>query len=130
MDKRQLSTAETFTRALWLVDNSLLDARPSIPSDQLKTSLNKRMSALGLGDELSSLRAIDRFLQTPPQLLQVVDELCTRLFELRGGLPMLRQDSLARRLARVIDLDALKCLHPNLKLPSDEKFDWAVGTAA
>jgi adenosine deaminase len=124
----QLSTAETVARALWLTETRLLDVRAwDGDAERRRVTLRMRMLDLGLRDEQTSRRAVERLLvkDQDPRLADVLNQLCSRLFELRWGLPTLRQDAIARRLARVIDTDALVCLHPALALPEEERFDWA-----
>lgn len=118
-----LSSAETLTHSLWLVENRLIDRR----GEGLGTipAIRVRLDALGLPDERAFLRAVDHLEAAEPRLEKVVDGLCERLFVLRRGLPDLRPDPLSRRVARLVDPDALACLHPGLSLARDEEYNWA-----
>lgn len=116
------SHAEALARALWLVEIALVDVR----THQLDpaTALRVRLEALGLPDERVYQRAAQRLVAAPPSLDDNLAWLCNALFEMRHGVPVLCSGSLPRRLARVIDPDALTALHPALRVPTEETFDW------
>lgn len=122
MPVQLLSNAEAAARAFWLVDNSLVDIRAKDLHEG--PALKLRLESLGLIDERVFERAVDRFQSAQPNLFDTVTWLCTRLFHLREGIPELSSSLTCRRLARIVDPDCLAALHPELRLPEDERFDW------
>lgn len=125
MNPSTLSDTEVLARALWLVDNSLVDMRIGVLQERPEAQLKLRLEALGFRDEYAAERAVKRFYDLKPTLLDNLDCLCQRAFALRQGLPILHTDLLCRRLVRIIDPDILVCFHQRISLPSDDRFDWS-----
>ncbi|MBI4515091.1 MAG: hypothetical protein HY699_04655 [Deltaproteobacteria bacterium] len=133
MDDPAISISQSLVRALWLVDNHLVDCATPSPREHdprtveaaWRLALRIRLEALGLRDDVTIDQAVSRFLRFTPSLLANVNRLCEALFERHHGLPVMCSEPLCRRVARVIDPDVLVCLYPGLALPPDERFDWA-----
>jgi hypothetical protein len=117
-----ISNTEALVRALWLVNNGLVDIATE-GVDEPSTVLKMRLKALGLPDERVCAHAAERFCKQPSTLIGNLDRLCGVMFERRQGLPLLRSDPLFRRIIRLVDPDALVCLDA-LSLSANERFDW------
>ncbi len=60
-----------------------------------------------------------------PSGLDGLEHLARAVFTLADGLPALLPGRLGRGLIRAIDPDGLACMHPGLRLPADEPYDWS-----
>lgn len=119
--ERDRSSTEALARALLLVETHLVEAatRELTPAQ----SIAIRLCSLGVPDDRLARRSAEELCAQPPPLTDNLRWLWELMFVRRGGLSCLRPDPLARRLARVVDPDALVCMNAQ-SLPSAERFDW------
>ncbi|MDS4039866.1 MAG: hypothetical protein RKP20_01635 [Candidatus Competibacter sp.] len=126
-----LSDAEILARALWLVNNPLVDTRTRDfddcePHRQISRQIKLRLETLGFRDERAAERAAERICKSPPPLIDNFDRLGQQVFIQRQGLPVLHASLLCRRLVRIIDPDILTCFHSQLTPSREDRFDWSV----
>lgn len=115
-----LSQAEVLARAAWLVEAPLLEtALAGAPARECVFHLLRQVYS----DEAAARRASER-LGVRADLLDALDALPRAAFELRQGLPSLRGGRLARDIARLVDLDALAPLHPDLRWQEGAAVSW------
>ncbi len=84
-----------------------------------------RTVKLGIRDETAALRVAKRLIKGRESLREEIAWLCDAMAQMHQGLPILDPGVLPRRLARIVDPDALFLFHEQLKPPPDERFDWA-----
>lgn len=110
----------------WVADE-LLDGRTE--PEARAVVLRDRLMKHGVVDRRVARRAVaehprgvDR--RSPPDVPGGIEALARAAFDLVDGLPALREGRLPRMLVQMLDPDALACFHPQLRLPTGERFDW------
>lgn len=119
-----VSPTEVLVRALGLVDIPLVDVRAKALDE--RQQLQILLEVVGQDDEHTSRQVVQRVCDERPGVMATVSWLGKRIFAWRQGLVVLRREDLVRRVVRLVDPDALACLHPDRHVPARERFDWGV----
>ncbi len=123
----QLSASELLARAAWLVDGALLDGYDE-PEGSLVVPLGQLRAVCA--DDVAASRAAcawdEQVLRVGlgASLLAALSDLCHAAFEMRQGLPSLRGGRTPVDVARLIDLDSLAPLHPDLLFLRSQDASW------
>lgn len=122
-----LSSSELLVRAAWLVDGPLLD-----DSDGAEDSLDALLGQLRVvcPDDVVARRAAQAWhaqvkrVGHGASLLGALDDLCRSVFDMRQGLPSLQGGRMPIDVARLVDLDSLAPLHPELLFLHGHDASW------
>lgn len=118
-----MNRSEALIRALWMVDNHLLDRK--IDKNDIKFGILVRMEAFRFYDDRIADDEAERILSLSDGIMDYSHAVNEAVFELHQGLPVIRVERLSQALCRIIDPDSQLCLYRDLYLPHDEAFDWA-----
>lgn len=117
-----MNNSELLARALWLAENALIDKR--LAGGDTATAIMSRMEVLRFPDERTAYETVQRLLAGPLTLMDNCYTLNACLFEQFQGLPRMNWEARSQRIIRLIDPDTQLCLHHQLSLPAEDRYDW------